>query len=165
MNSNETINICLPIPKHKLLKKYLDKAVVAGNDGIAIAGRYETAIGGDRDMAVANKHGTAVAGDFGLFVTMYGGNAVAGTQGKAFAGRHGLASGGVQSIAWADMGGVARAGEKGEIHIRYWDREANRYRTKAGYIGECGLKPDTLYRLNDQYEFEEVKEPSTQEEK
>ena len=59
--------------------------------------------------------------------------------------------------AQAGFKGTARAGKGGTIQIQYWDKAAQRYRIKTGYIGENGLKPDTLYRLNSSKDFEEVK--------
>ena len=52
--------------------------------------------------------------------------------------------------------GTATAGNYGEIRIQWWDSKAQRYRTKIGYVGEDGIKPDTAYRLNDNHELEKV---------
>ena len=60
--------------------------------------------------------------------------------------------------ATAGESGTATAGESGEIRIQWWDSKAQRYRTKIGYVGEDGIKADTAYKLNDNNEFEEVKE-------
>lgn len=63
---------------------------------------------------------------------------------------------GALGTATAGESGTATAGKSGEIRIQWWGSKAQRYRTKIGYVGEDGIKPDTAYRLNDNHEFEEV---------
>jgi hypothetical protein len=95
---------------------------------------------GDGEVAAVGALGTATAGDSGT--------ATAGALGTATAGDSGTAT--------AGYSGTATAGYSGTICIRYWDAKAERYRTKVGYIGEDGLKPDTAYRLDDEHRFAEV---------
>ena len=83
--------------------------------------------------------------------------AIAGYKGVAIAGDGGSAQAGFKGSAQAGDEGTAQVGEGGTIQIQYWDKAAHRYRIKTGYIGENGLKPDTLYRLNSSKDFEEVK--------
>ena len=63
---------------------------------------------------------------------------------------------GARGTATAGYRGTATAGNYGEIRIQWWDSKAQRYRTKIGYVGEDGIKPDTAYRLNDNHELEKV---------
>jgi len=63
---------------------------------------------------------------------------------------------GARGTATAGESGTATAGNYGEIRIQWWDSKAQRYRTKIGYVGEDGIKPDTAYRLNDNHELEKV---------
>jgi hypothetical protein len=84
------------------------------------------------------------------------GTATAGDRGTATAGDSGTATAGDRGTATAGDRGTATAGDRGTICIRYWDAKAERYRTKVGYIGEDGLKPDTAYRLDDEHRFAEV---------
>ena len=52
--------------------------------------------------------------------------------------------------------GKVASGKKGMLIILYWDVKNDRPRAKVGYIGEDGLKPDVIYKLNDTHEFEEI---------
>lgn len=60
----------------------------------------------------------------------------------------------IASTATAGNRGTATAGGEGFIKIEYWNGDD--YKWKMGQIGENGLEPNTPYRINDQYEFEEV---------
>lgn len=155
--------ILIHLSKYNPLKKHLDHIVVADDNGIVVAGHHQTAIAGDRGTAIVGEEGLAITKEFGIAIASYKGKAAVGSYGKAFAGERGQAYAGDNGLAWADMDGIARAGEKGEIHIRYWDTETRRTRTKVGYIGEDGLKFNTPYYLNDRHEFEEVNPSSAQE--
>jgi len=79
-----------------------------------------------------------------------------GARGTATAGYRGTATAGESGTATAGESGTATAGNYGEIRIQWWDSKAQRYRTKIGYVGEDGIKPDTAYRLNDNHELEKV---------
>jgi len=103
---------------------------------------------GARGTATAGYRGTATAG--------YRGTATAGESGTATAGESGTATAGESGTATAGESGTATAGNYGEIRIQWWDSKAQRYRTKIGYVGEDGIKPDTAYRLNDNHELEKV---------
>jgi hypothetical protein len=104
------------------------------------------------DSAVADYHGAAIAGP--------GGTAIAGNCGGAFVpggmatvGDCGIAAiAGRGGYAFAGIGGCAAAGETGTIFVQYRDDEGM-IRTRIGYIGEAGLLPGILYRLNDKHEF------------
>jgi hypothetical protein len=136
----------------------------AGHRGTATAGDYGTAIAGDSGTATAGSRGTAIAGDGGTATAGlrgtatagYGGTATAGDYGTAIAGEGGTATAGDRGRATAGEGGVATAGdcgtatagEGGVIQIRWYDRQAERYRIVIGYIGEGGLLPDVAYRLD-----------------
>ncbi|MEL5850144.1 MAG: hypothetical protein U7M05_12415, partial [Candidatus Igneacidithiobacillus chanchocoensis] len=64
------------------------------------------------------------------------------------AGRDSILTGGIYS--------TLTAGDGSELRIRYWDNNADRYRTKIGYVGEDGIKPNTPYKLDDKHEFVEA---------
>ncbi|MNM27241.1 Ice nucleation protein [compost metagenome] len=130
-----------------------NEIVQVGAIGTASAGDYGTASAGDYGTASAGNGGTASAGDGGTASAGYKGTASAGNGGTASAGDGGTASAGYKGTASAGNGGTASAGNGGEIHIRYWDAKAERYRTAVGYIGEKRLKPNTPYKLNDQHRF------------
>ena len=66
-----------------------------------------------------------------------------------------VATAGNRGTATAGDDGTATAGDRGMIVIKYHD--GDRSRLKVGYIGEDGLRPNTVYRLDDNNNFEEVK--------
>ncbi len=88
----------------------------------------------------------------------YGGTASAGDYGTASAGYKGTASAGYRGTASAGDWGTASAGEWGELHIRWWD--GTRYRTAVAYVGEDGIEPRVLYRLDAEHKFVRVEEQS-----
>jgi hypothetical protein len=98
--------------------------------GTATAGSYGTATAGYRGTATAGSYGTATAGD--------GGTATAGYRGTATAGDGGTATAGYR--------GTATAGFRGEIRVRWWDGQADRYRTAIAYVGEDGIVAGRKYR-------------------
>jgi len=128
----------------------------AGNYGTATAGESGTATAGESGTATAGYRGTATAGNYGTATAGNYGTATAGYRGTATAGNCGTATAGYRGTATAGNYGTATAGNYGEIRIQWWDSKAQRYRTKIGYVGEDGIKPDTAYRLNDNHELEKV---------
>ena len=70
-------------------------------------------------------------------------------------GALGSATAGYSGTATAGSWGTATAGYRGELRIRWYDAESNRYRTEIAYVGENGIKANTPYHLNDKHEFVE----------
>lgn len=68
----------------------------------------------------------------------------------------GTATAGYYGTATAGDRGTATAGDYGELRIRWYDREANRYRTAIAYVGENGIEADAAYRLDDEHQFVKV---------
>ena len=118
----------------------------AGHGGTAIAGNEGTATAGFRGTATAGRGGTANAGDEGTATAGFRGTATAGRGGTANAGNEGTATVGDRGIAMAGYKGTASAGHCGIIQIKYFDGE--RFRIKAGYVGEDGIEPNVPYRLD-----------------
>jgi hypothetical protein len=86
--------------------------------------------------------------------------AASGNRSKLAASGYGsqLAASGKSSIAAAiGLGGVVAAGELGCIVATYWSTAEERFRVVVGYVGENGIEPNTRYRLNEQRQFEAVK--------
>ena len=137
----------------------------AGNGGTATAGEYGTATAGEYGTATAGNGGTATAGYRGTATAGYGGTATAGYRGTATAGNGGTATAGEYGTATAGNGGTATAGEYGTatagnggtatageygiIQIARWDVARAGYRIVTGYVGEDGVKADTLYKLSE----------------
>ena len=117
-----------------------------GDWGTAIAGNEGTATAGFRGTATAGRGGTANAGDWGTANAGHGGTATAGFRGIAIAGRGGTANAGDWGTANAGNEGTASAGHCGIIQIKYFDGE--RFRIKAGYVGEDGIEPNVPYKLD-----------------
>jgi hypothetical protein len=82
----------------------------------------------------------------------------AGDYQTAVAGHYGTAITGLCGVSVAGVGGRAAAGQFGVIVIKYNPNNGFQYRIKSGNIGENGLKPNTLYELNSDYEFTPVTE-------
>ena len=142
------IGACMKVGDGEVIQVGALGTATAGESGTATAGESGTATAGESGTATAGESGTATAGNYGT--------ATAGNYGTATAGESGTATAGNYGTATAGESGTATAGESGEIRIQWWDSKARRYRTKIGYVGEDGIKPDTAYRLNDNHEFEEV---------
>lgn len=135
-----------------LKKKVATDAVIgdtvsAGYRGTAIAGYKGTATAGYRGTATAGDQGKATAGHYGTATAGLYGTATAGDKGKATAGGYGTVTAGYR--------GTVTAGYHGIINILYCD-SVYRERIKTGYIGEDGLKPNTPYKLDSNFNFVEV---------
>jgi hypothetical protein len=128
----------------------------AGTYGTANAGDYGTATAEYCGIATAGDYGTANAGDRGTATAEYYGIATVGDRGTATAGDYGTANAGDYGIANAGRYGKAVAGKDGRIQIEYYDSDSSRYRVAIGYIGEDRLKPDVLYKLDENHKFVEV---------
>lgn len=126
---------------------------IAGGGGTASADLQGTAIVGDRGIATVGAIGLAIAGADGSATAGYQGTAIAGDLTSIDRNSTGTAAAGIQGTAIAGIGSTAMAGHGGQIHIRYWDADALRVRTKIGYIGEDALEPNILYRLDQQQRF------------
>ena len=96
---------------------------------------------GDRDGAIDYLLRSGAAGKAVVFA-----NVVAGHRGIATAGDYGTAAAGDYGTAAAGYRGTATAGNYGEIRLRWHD--GIRYRTTVLYVGEAGIEPNTLYRLD-----------------
>lgn len=79
-----------------------------------------------------------------------------GGQGRAIVG--GTATAGDCGTATAGDRGTATAGYRGVISIRWWDDAKHRFRHAIGYMGEEGLEPNVMYRLDKSGKFVPVQE-------
>ena len=126
----------------------------AGDKGTATAGYKGTATAGDYGTSTAGYYGTAKAGDEGTATAGYGGTATAGNKGTAKAGYYGTATAGDYGTATAGDEGTATAGDNGVIIIKHWNGE--KYVPKIAIVGENGIKPNTLYKLDSEGNFIEA---------
>ncbi|WP_208635661.1 hypothetical protein [Caballeronia pedi] len=131
-------------------------AATAGDFGSAYAGNHGNAVAGMRGTATVGFKGSATAGDYGFVTAGDFSQARVGDFARATVGDGGTAISGLSSIAESGLAGTAAAGESGQIRIRYWDPITYRYRTKVGYVGEDGLQPNVLYKLDGNFRFSTV---------
>lgn len=127
---------------------------VTGDDGSSCTEDYGIALTGDYGVAISKFHGgaayagyggKAAVGDHGIAVAGIEGSAEAGSLGRAYAGKGGRAESDQGGTAIADCNGTASAGIDGIIAIHWFD--GNRPRLAVGYVGEDGIEPYTLYRV------------------
>ncbi|HXA47646.1 MAG TPA: hypothetical protein VNW52_08450, partial [Burkholderiaceae bacterium] len=115
-----------------------------------------TAIAGDWGYASAGAYGRAVTGDFGNATVGDFGAAVVGDFGTACAGRFGIATAEWHSTAIAGPYGAVSAGLEGTLQISWYDQQHERYRIAIAYVGENGIEPNKVYRLDAQHQFIEA---------
>ena len=107
-----------------------------------LTGDYcSTLIGGDGSTLTGGNRSTLTGGD-GSILT---------------GGDDSTLTGGNRSILTGGNRSTLTGGYGAELRIRYWDDNAERWRTVIGYVGEDGLQPGVPYRLDENHKFVEVK--------
>ena len=96
--------------------------------------------------AISGYRGTSTSGNYGTSTSGNCGTSTSGDCGKSTSGNYGTSTSGDCGSASAGVGGMIVLG---------W-HDGYRRRVTVGYVGENGIKPDTMYRLNGEGEFEEV---------
>ena len=97
--------------------------------------RGSMAFSGSRDDAIAYVAERAPG------KAVYGAKVIVGLRGTATAGDSGIAT--------AGDSGAATAGDRGEIRIRYWHQDSDRYRCAIGYVGESEIESGAKYRCTE----------------
>lgn len=141
-----------------------DTLAVVGHGGSARSGFQGRAVSGNRGRSIVDDFGIAVSGDWGSSIACERGVAIsclrgssnADTNGIAIAGQCGRASSQDAGLSSVDFDGEACSGDGGVISILWYD--GDKPRRRCAEVGEGGLKPNTLYRLNERGEFVEVME-------
>lgn len=111
-------------------------AIVTGNDGMAVASGVHS-----KSIATGLNSRCRTSGDLGKSIAAgYGSISISD-------GKKGMA-------ICLDGDGQAAAGEDGVLILAYHDQK-DKKRISIGYVGE-GIKPNVIYRCNDNGEFEEV---------
>lgn len=119
--------------------------------GREVVGVGQTAVVGSHGVA---EGGNATAGFRGRAYAIGDGLAKAGDWGYAQAGRGGTAIVGKQAEAFAGINGYASAGPGGRISIEWVKNEEDNVRRLAtAYVGEDGIEPHTLYKLDSEGRF------------
>lgn len=110
--------------------------------GISIGRQYAAVTSGGAGCALTGQYGEATVGCNGVAITEYGGKAISGECGTSIADRTGKAITGVRGVAIADVNGYVSGGE-GSVLILYSANET----PVVAIVGQNGIKPDTLYKL------------------
>lgn len=144
--------------------KPVHKAVVTvGNDGCAVSGNWGVSVSGEKGrsksdffgVSFSGVAGSSVSGEAGLSVSGEEGGSVSGDDGISISRKNGTSISGKGGLSFS-VHGYVQSGEEGAIQLQYWD--GNRRRYKIGYIGEDGLEPNVLYKLDENHEFVKVVE-------
>ncbi len=129
---------------------------VVGDNSVAMAGDYGVAVAGDMGHAIAGYDGKATAGRRGHATTSHYGKSVAGVSGVAISGSNGTSIAGPHGHALTGARGHVQAGSGGTIQIAWEKPKYQRGGFILGCIGENGLEPDTLYKLDVNNNFVKV---------
>ena len=121
----------------------LDKAIIGGT---STSGHFGISISGDEGISTSGEKGTSISGEKGTSTSGHFGISISGDFGTSTSGLGGTSISGDK--------GISISGDKGIIQIAFF-YEGGR-RIKTGYIGEDGLKPNTPYKLDDDFNFVEV---------
>ena len=105
-------------------------------------------------MAIGDK---ATSGDYGQSTSGDGGQSTSGRYGRSTSGDYGQSTSGDKGQSTSGNGGTATAGHGGILVLLHYDREKNRPRVKVAYVGEDGIEPNVLYKLDDNGEFVKAK--------
>jgi hypothetical protein len=126
--------------------------------GVSFSGDFGKSITDNRGTSISFEEGESVSGTYGLSFSGKYGKSKSEDSGRSISLYRGSSISGGAGISVTGIYGHAQSGSLGRIEIEYFDRESGRLRVKVGYIGEDGLEPDVLYRLNDEHEFVKVEE-------
>lgn len=123
--------------------------------GTSISGSFGISISGVKGIAKSEDCGTSIVFEYGEAITGNCGRSVSGLKGKSTTGHYGTAISGPEGLSIAGNFGKAivgefgkvQAGEYGELHIQRYENNECGFKTYVYYIGINGVKPNTLYRL------------------
>ena len=120
--------------------------------GCAISGEWGQSITRALGVSISNENGTAIAGNNGCAIARSNGKAIAGFLGNAITGEGGISQAGTCGVAIAGLDGSATAGRNGLLSILHLDGHLAITR-KVAVVGENGIKPDVLYKLDKNGDF------------
>ena len=121
-----------------------------------IVGGYYSTLTGGYNSTLTGGNESILSGDFGS--TLIGGNystLTGGDYSTLTGGNWSTLIGGNRSTLTGGIGSTLSGGDNSVLRFKYWDE--SRDRIKTYYVGENGVKPNTKYRLNGNFEIEEVK--------
>ncbi len=139
--------------------------LTGGNDSTLTGGNRSTLTGGDDSTLTGGYCSTLTGGDGSTLTggndsTLTGGNRstlTGGDRSTLTGGDDSTLTGGYCSTLTGGDDSTLTGGDGSELRIRYWDGNAERWRTVIGYVGEDGLQPCVPYRLDENHKFVEVK--------
>lgn len=123
----------------------------SGYHGISVSGIKSSSISGNYGTSVTSNHSSSLSGHDGISVSGNVGKAISGNCGISLSGHRGNAASGIHGTSITGVEGTARSGDYGNIIIGYYLNKEIHY--KVGHIGEDGLLPNVLYKLDDDLNF------------
>lgn len=123
------------------------KHVTTGPFYMTKVGDYSHTVTGNHSIAVTGNHSNAVVGNHSLVDTGDFSFARAGDFGSAISGKHGT--------SFAKLFSTVSAGEGGTLLSTWIDDNADT-RIAIAYVGENGIKPNTLYKVDAHGNFVEA---------
>jgi hypothetical protein len=134
----------------------------SGTRGTSTSGDYGKSTSGDYGKSTSGYGGTSTSGACGTSTSGYGGTSTSGDggtstsgdYGKSTSGYGGTSTSGTRGTSTSGYGGTSTSGEGGILVLRWFD--GVRDRLVVRYVGEDGIKPDTIYKLDDKGQIVEV---------
>jgi len=125
----------------------------SGNFGLAYTKYRGTSIAGDNSIAISGDYGNSVSGDQGVSIAGPAGLARSGCGGTSVVGQSGYAMTEKYGCALAHIGGTVSGDIGSTLILYYYDQDTHMKRVKVAYVGEDGILPNTIYKLNENLEF------------
>ena len=124
------------------------RSTVSGGYGSTVCGGYGSTVSGGDRSTVCGGYGSTVSGGHGSTVS-------GGDRSTVSGGYESTVSGGDRSTVSGGDRSTVSGGDGSVLTLSYYAGVRRRLVTR--YVGEDGIKANTMYRLNDRHKFEEVK--------
>jgi len=127
-----------------------DGATLTGGDGATLTGGDRaTLTGGDRATLTGGYYATLTGGDYATLTGGYGATLTGGDGATLTGGNRATLTGGDRATLTGGDRATLTGGYGATLSIRYYDRNAQRYRIAIAYVGENNIQPNVAYRLDD----------------
>ena len=120
--------------------------LIGGRNSFLTGGNSSTLTGGIGSILTGGNRSTLTGGDYSILI--------GGIYSTLTGGSMSTLVGGTGSTLIGCVDSILTGGENSILNFKYWD--GNRMRIKTYYVGENGIKPNTKYKLNNDFEIEEV---------
>ena len=134
----------------------------SGYGGTSTSGDYGTSTSGNGGTSTSGNGGTSTSGDRGTSTSGYRGTSTSGDWGTSTSGNWGTSTSGDYGTSTSGYGGTSTSGNRGRASAGMWGRitiqyyDGPRYRWASAEVDGDRIKPNVLYRVNNNGEFEEV---------